>query len=163
MRYLLGKLRLRVGFCEACDVYHFTSFQLSEPRREQDQKSRILATRFSGIRDRSVAPRTRSFREANDTERKYGRWPLCANRDHSIRCRAIVRKPLAADLNRPGDLPVEIDDDTRSRPISVEATWLLLFHPLWVMGTSHSANLLKPISTRKLSPRCVGFASTPTS
>lgn len=48
MRYLLGKLRLRVGFCEACDVYPFTSFQLSEARREQDRKSRILAAHFSG-------------------------------------------------------------------------------------------------------------------
>src|SRR3982074_2475235 len=48
MRDLLGKLRLRVGFCEACDVYHFTSFQLSEPRRKQDRKSRILASDFSG-------------------------------------------------------------------------------------------------------------------
>ena len=48
MRDLRGKLRLRVGFREACDVYHFTSFQLSEPRRKQDRKSRILAAHFSG-------------------------------------------------------------------------------------------------------------------
>ena len=48
MRDLRGKLSLRVRFRETCDVYHFTSFQLSEPSRKQDRKSRILATHFSG-------------------------------------------------------------------------------------------------------------------
>ena len=48
MRDLRGKLSLRVGFRETCDVYHFTTFQLSEPRREQDRKSRILAPHFAG-------------------------------------------------------------------------------------------------------------------
>ena len=46
VRDLRGKLGLRVRFRETCDVYHFTSFQLSEPRRKQDRKSRILAAHF---------------------------------------------------------------------------------------------------------------------
>jgi hypothetical protein len=47
VRDLRGKLSLRVRFRETCDVYHFTPFQLSEPRRKQDRKSRILASHFS--------------------------------------------------------------------------------------------------------------------
>ena len=47
MRDLRGKLSLRVRFCETCDVYHITSFELSEPRRKQDGKVRVLAPHFS--------------------------------------------------------------------------------------------------------------------
>lgn len=48
VRDLRGKLSLRVGFRETCDVHHFASFWLSEPRRKQDRKLRILAAHFSG-------------------------------------------------------------------------------------------------------------------
>jgi hypothetical protein len=48
MRDLRSKLSLRVRFRETCDVYPFASFQLSEPRRKQDRKSRIFATHFPG-------------------------------------------------------------------------------------------------------------------
>ena len=47
MRDLRGKLSLRVRFCETCDVYHFTSFELREPCRKQDGKVRVLAPHFS--------------------------------------------------------------------------------------------------------------------
>jgi hypothetical protein len=47
MRDLRGKLSLRVRFRETCDVYHFTSFELSEPRRKQNGKVRVLAAHFS--------------------------------------------------------------------------------------------------------------------
>jgi len=47
VRDLCGELSLRVGFRETCDVYHFTSFQLSEPRRKQNRKTRIPAAHFS--------------------------------------------------------------------------------------------------------------------
>ena len=47
-RDLRGKLSLRVGFRETRNFYHFTTLQLSEPRRKQDRKSRILTPHFSG-------------------------------------------------------------------------------------------------------------------